>query len=221
MNTNWCSRIAWLCLATGPALCAMPTGPGVYAQPVAGALRLNGLRVELAHLQGPGLAALLEAARQQWVTAAAAPAMSRIGAWQVLTRQTATHSEVLQWKGEGPELMALYSRLDHQQWVRPRPQFAWGLPEACRWQQTLESTLLQQRTVQGTAWCNGAVSNVLPRLRATLAADGWLLSQGGAHFPLVWRKAPLQLQVVLTDTRDASQSPVSALVAIQTAEGGS
>jgi hypothetical protein len=221
MNTSLFCTLALCFLTAAPALGATPTGPGVYALPVAEALRLNGLRVELTHLQGPGLAALIENTRRQWMNAAGAYEYHRIGAWQILTRQAGTDSEVLQWRDDGPPQMAFYSRLDRQQLVTARPEFAWRLPEACRWQQTLESTQLRQRTVQGTAHCNGAQRSVLRQLQASLKRDGWLLSGNGEHYPLIWRKATLQLQVVLTDTHFAGQSRAAALVAVQTRNGAS
>jgi len=205
-------------LATAPASGAVPSGPGVWVQPVAGALRLNGLHVELVHLQGPGLAALIAQTRQQWTAGTSAPDIVRVGEWQVLSRQTASDSEVLQWKGEGAQQLALYSRLARQQQLGQRPQFAWELPEACRWQQTLESLQMPQRTVQGTAQCNGNAATVLRRLRISLAADGWLLSDDGAHYPLLWRKARLQLQVVLTAPSETDQNRAVGLVAVQTTD---
>jgi len=219
MSTGLSCTLALCCLTAMPAVCATPTGPGVYALPVAEALRLNGLRIELTQLQGPGLATLIEGTRSQWRAAAGASEYRRIGAWQILTRQAGTDSEVLQWRSDGPPQMAFYSRLDRQQLVTSRPEFAWQLPAACQWHQTLESTQLRQRTVQGTAQCNGDQSSLLRQLHSALKREGWLLSGSAEHYPLVWRKARLQLQVVLTDTRLAGHSPATALVAVQTRDG--
>jgi len=206
-------------MAAVAAMGAVPTGPGVYAQPVADAIRINGLSVELIRLHGPGLAALIDHTRRHWQTTKTGPDTLRVGEWQILSRQSGSDSEVLQWRGEGTQQTALYSRLDRQQWVTARPQFAWRLPQACRWQQTLDSTQLQQRAVQGTAQCNGSISTIVRQLRSALETEGWQLSGDGEHYPMVWRQGRLQLQVVLTEAHAAADSRAVALVAVQTTGG--
>ncbi len=222
MNSRAAGRpiaMTWVAIVAAASVnAAVPGGAGVIVQTIPAPLRINGLSVELAQLSGPGLELLLQRTRRQWGKASAAADILQVGGWQVLSRQTETDSEVLQWRGEGGAQRALYSRLDRQQPRSAMPAFVWRLPEACRWQQTLDSLQSQVRTLQGTAQCNGRVASVLRQLRTSLETDKWLLSGDGAHYPLVWRKANVQLQVVLTEARAVSHSATVALVAVQTSD---
>ena len=188
------------CLLVQTAAGALPPAAGVRAEPMGAGVRLNGVLLEIVHLSGKGLASLITQTQAAWEKGSGATAYTQTGDHSLLSHQTETESETLLWKTSEGSSSALYSRLDRRQLPASQSQFAWRLPAACHWQQTIE-TLGSDASLQGTAYCLASHRALISQLQRSLASAGWSFVGHSEQLPLVWRKTHWQLQLALTNAR--------------------
>ena len=182
----------------------LPPHPNVASEHLPSSLRINGLSVQITHLSGSGVPALIRNMAQRWRVTAVPQ-----GDWLQLAHQANGWSEVLQWRPESASTEALYSRLRIDQSPGPAATVALQLPAVCQSGNLLQVGSTAQPVLQLTARCQGDLNLVQSLLQQAATRSGWRIADGTVP-PRLWTRSGMALQL------DVLQSPQGVvLVALQ------
>jgi len=182
----------------------LPPYPNVVSEHLPSSLRINGLSVEIIHLSGSGVPALIRNMAQRWRVTAVPQ-----GDWLQLAQQSDGWSEVLQWRAASESTDALYSRLRMDQSPRPAATLALQLPAVCQSSNQLDLGSTAHPVLHLTARCQGSRNLVQSLVLQAVRRSGWR-EAGSAAEPRLWTRSGVALQL---DVLESPQGVV--LVALQ------
>lgn len=146
-------------------------GLELVVQQPGGITLVDGIPVAIRRVQGTGVELLARRIAARWREAGAVQELHQ-GSWRILSRWIGGRSELIQWRGEGPDAELLYSMLD----PRVSAGQAAGLPRLpafCSWGRTIRESAGQTPYRQATAWCRRSSTNVSGILSDSLRRAGW------------------------------------------------
>lgn len=195
-----------LMLATGA--CSMEPhdlhGLRLAVEPVGDVLLVDGVAMRIRRAQGEDVPVLARRIAERWRADGDTPRSLQQRGWQMLARFSRGHSELIQWRGEGPAAQLLHSQLDATRQPLRAAAAPFSLPPQCAWGRVIESREPHASQVQRTAVCRGGAREVSPLLRRFLLAAGWQVREltatqsGAMQFEL--RLAAVAGRLLLTST---------------------
>jgi hypothetical protein len=168
--------VLFLLLATaGNAIEARDVGGlDVQVERIGEPVIVDGVQMRIQRAQGVDVKRLAVRIEQRWQREGGALRHLEQQGWQMLGRWQAGRSDLIQWRGEGPDAVLLYSRLDTQQKPLRHAAPPFSLPSGCAWGRSVEGDSNGRRYLQRSAVCRGTVAQLQPALRVTLSAQGWV-----------------------------------------------
>jgi hypothetical protein len=191
---------AWL--LSIPLLLGMPAALGagqpwqgheVSAEPVGGAVHINGMGLSVWRVTGDGLLPLVDALARDWRTADGFRDLAS-GRWRILARRHEGQAEVLQFDAGSSE--ALFSRLDPVRFPR-RSVTPALLPSGCTPGGIVEDRKASTAMLQVSARCSGTPAAVAVRLRARARQQGHAERGPAGEEPLVFTRRRSETRVFL------------------------
>ncbi len=177
-------------------------GLDMRMEPPTESMEVDGVPIAMQRVTGSGVAELARRVEQRWTESGSEVRRLSHGDWQLLSRWSDGHSEVIQWRGVGARAELLFSSLDPRQRLGRMPPPPVDLPPQCVWGRQIEESAPTLRYRQRTARCRGSVRGLLSALRAALVEDGWILSAGRGN-QLHAARAGWDADLVIVEGRNA------------------
>jgi hypothetical protein len=168
-------------------------GHDVSAEPVGGAVHINGMALSLWRVTGDGLVPLVDSLARDWRTADGFTDLTS-GRWRILARRHEGQAEVLQFDAGSAE--ALFSRLDPVQFPRRSVPPAL-LPPGCTPGGIVEDRKASSAMLQLSARCSGTPAVIAARLRARARQQGHAERGPAGEEPLVFTRRRSETHVFL------------------------
>ena len=208
--------LLWLGIHSPGSVAGTELAAGVVADALPGGLRINGVAVEVTRLAGPGVPAFIGDLQARWHVAGKE---RREGPWQLLSRQQASISEVLQWRTTATGTEAWWSRLDLSQPKQAAAALSVPLPGVCRIASQLELGERHSPVRHVTARCGVRADTLVARLHRAAVAAGWDSQLTTRSRTLQLQRGKTRIQLAAVDQADPGTLPSSVLVAIEDATG--